>query len=273
MPANFATREELMARLKAKVAEVNAKAPAEEVKKRKREIAAEEEKKKKKVRKMKQKVQEKEYKAAKKAAAPVVAADPVVALKSTVLQPGQLPASEAGAVKTDPSNIKSDFKFAAVTQSVATKEFAKAGMVSNKKGHKQQQLREIEKFNERVQKVKESGDEVTAERMLMNKSVKGAMARAAGEVLKDDEKMLKRSLKRKERTKSKNQKVWKEKLSIQASKQKEQRDAKNLRIKKKIDEKVAKSKGTYVKAKKSTKDSKGGKSGKSAKGGAKKSRK
>jgi len=271
MPANYATLDELRNRLKAKIQEQKQNGISNEEKRTKREKEAAEEKDKKKQKKQQQKKRKAEAKKEKseaekeqkekKAKTEEASGDAerVVKLgkdKAVTLAKGQVLETEAGAVSTNPKNIVADFKFATVTQSAEAKEIAKAGMVSHKKGHKQQQLRELEKFQERVEKVKESGDATTAERMMQNQAVKSAVARASGEVVKDDMKLLKKSLKRKEKSKEKSKKKWEQKIAMQDKTNKDKRAAKDVRIKKKIEEKVAKRMGTFVKQKPSNKSNK-----------------
>lgn len=103
-----------------------------------------------------------------------------------------------------------------------------------------QHLQRLLDFEDKVQRLREDGDEKKAEALVHNRSVDTALARALGENINDNIRSIKNEVKKIERQKEKSAKSWKRREATQKQQQSERQDTRNLHIQKKIDHKKQK---------------------------------
>lgn len=257
VPANFAAVDELRARLKAKVDSArNFSEPGDGKRQKRKEMEAKK-KKQQKEKKQKQKARHGD-KEKKEALEKENAEDPVdFFAKKAAKKDGQEPPAKKAkkekeeatpevstdkknVITIDPSKIGADFMFGTVARPVFSKELSRLEQLTNKKAGKRNDtkevtLKKVENFKARVQKVKESGDTHTAEKMIHDSTVKAALARATGENVKDDEKKLKKSIKRDQKKKEKSTVEWAARKKAVEKSQKERATKRTENINKKAD--------------------------------------
>lgn len=110
-----------------------------------------------------------------------------------------------GAEQKD-GEVEVDLQFSAIAESKAVLPKRKKGV---KGGKNALALKKVEEFEENVARLQEEGETEKAEQLLHGAAVSSSLLRAAGVKVQDDKKLIKKSLKRKEREKRKSQREWK----------------------------------------------------------------
>ncbi|KAI9004884.1 surfeit locus protein 6-domain-containing protein [Phycomyces nitens] len=126
------------------------------------------------------------------------------------------------------------------------------------------QLKKIETKQEKLQKLK-AEDKDKAAALEEKEDWQKAIAMAQGEKFKDDVKLLKKTIKREEKQKSKSAEKWNERLDKVKRDEQYKVKKRNENLQKHIDFKTSKHKGGKKDGKGGKKDNKGGKGGKGGK--------
>ncbi len=240
IPETYASNDVLRARLRAKIEESEAKHKLSG--KKKQAISnRRKEKKEKEAKDKKRKKQKLRHGEAPRRADSAAAAAGDVAGEAETKEAKK----EKKVVEEEKPAIKTDFEFGSIALPLEVKKLEQG----KRKEKTAVRLAKLENFQDRLNEMKASGEVDKVENIKHKKTVKNILSLARGERI-EDERTLKKKIKIEEKKKEKSSKEWKKRTEIQDKDRAQRQARRNENIQKKVQNKIAKQKGTFKKEKK-----------------------